>query len=297
MRSSTLIERKPEPTGVVVGPLMPTPVRLQRLQRGIRERVAVLAVLVDAGLVAVPVEVDAGGLEDAPGGLGQLGAGAVSGDEGHVVRHRCLSGWSRPSREPAMLPVGLASQRRRAEFLQPFGQRRRGAPHLAPRLRQARVVAARREVDRDEMRRRARDAGRDRGGGDRVGGGAARARGRRRARRASPCRRRRAPARAAPGPRARGCRRARGRASPAGRSAGRRRAPRARRGRPPRWRRRARSRGAPAPSPCALAPAAPSQPGAERRAASATTAGRERRACAPTARRRPRGRRSGRVRP
>ena len=27
MRSSTLIERKPEPTGVVVGPLIPTPVR------------------------------------------------------------------------------------------------------------------------------------------------------------------------------------------------------------------------------------------------------------------------------
>ena len=32
---------------------------------------------------------DARGLEDAPGGLGQLGAGAVAGDEGHVVRHRC----------------------------------------------------------------------------------------------------------------------------------------------------------------------------------------------------------------
>ena len=28
LRSRTLTERKPEPTGVVVGPLMPTPVRL-----------------------------------------------------------------------------------------------------------------------------------------------------------------------------------------------------------------------------------------------------------------------------
>ena len=28
LRSWTLIERKPEPTGVVVGPLIPTPVRL-----------------------------------------------------------------------------------------------------------------------------------------------------------------------------------------------------------------------------------------------------------------------------
>ena len=94
MRSSTLIERKPDPTGVVVGPLMPTPVVFSDSQRGLRKRVAVRAVLVDAGLVAVPVEVDAGGLEDAAGGLGQLGAGAVSGDEGHVVRHGCLSGVS-----------------------------------------------------------------------------------------------------------------------------------------------------------------------------------------------------------
>ena len=28
LRSSTLTERKPDPTGVVVGPLMPTPLRL-----------------------------------------------------------------------------------------------------------------------------------------------------------------------------------------------------------------------------------------------------------------------------
>ncbi len=78
-----------------------------------------LAVLVDAGLVAVPVEVHAGGLEDAPGGLGQLGAGAVAGDEGHVVRHGSLSGGCAfAGRERAMLPAVSRPATRR------FGERR-----------------------------------------------------------------------------------------------------------------------------------------------------------------------------
>src|SRR5205085_10313077 len=35
----------------------------------------------------VPVEVDAGRLEDAAGRFGQLGSGAVARDQGHAVRH------------------------------------------------------------------------------------------------------------------------------------------------------------------------------------------------------------------
>ena len=60
--------------------------RVERVAR--RQRVAaVLLHHVGAGVLDVPVELDAGRLEDAAGRLGQLGARAVAGDQCHAVRH------------------------------------------------------------------------------------------------------------------------------------------------------------------------------------------------------------------
>jgi len=47
----------------------------------------VLVHRVGARILHVPVELDAGGLEDAPGGLRQLGAGSVAGDQYDSVCH------------------------------------------------------------------------------------------------------------------------------------------------------------------------------------------------------------------
>ena len=63
-------------------------VALDRLQRAVGERVALLGVDVLAGGLLVPLELDPGGLQHAPGRLGELGAGAVAGDEGDFVRHQ-----------------------------------------------------------------------------------------------------------------------------------------------------------------------------------------------------------------
>jgi hypothetical protein len=56
-----------------------------RVEGAVGERVPLLLVDVDPGVLEVPVELDAGGLEDAPSGLGELGPGAVARDEGHAV--------------------------------------------------------------------------------------------------------------------------------------------------------------------------------------------------------------------
>ena len=82
-----MTERKPEPTGVVVGPLMPTPVRLIESSVRSGKGVALLVVDVLAGGMLVPGELDAGRLEHAAGRLRQLGPGAVARDEGDFVGH------------------------------------------------------------------------------------------------------------------------------------------------------------------------------------------------------------------
>ena len=88
MRSATLTERKPPPTGVVIGPLIATPLCSDRVQHLVGQRVAaVLVHHVAACVLDVPVELDAGRLEHAARRLGQLRAGAVAGDQGHSVRH------------------------------------------------------------------------------------------------------------------------------------------------------------------------------------------------------------------
>ena len=59
-----------------------------RVEDVVGQRVAVVLVHhVGAGVPDVPVELDAGRLEHAASRLGELGAGAVAGDEGDPVRH------------------------------------------------------------------------------------------------------------------------------------------------------------------------------------------------------------------
>ena len=69
------------------GALDAHPVALDRLQRAVRERRALLGVDVLPGRLLVPVELDAGGLQHAAGGLDELRAGAVAGDDRDVVCH------------------------------------------------------------------------------------------------------------------------------------------------------------------------------------------------------------------
>src|SRR3954462_213034 len=103
-RSPTLTERKPPPTGVVIGPLSATPLRRTESSvgsgRGVApagaagvawrpgERVPAVGVHpVCPGLRDVPLERDAGGLEHPPRRLGELGAGAVTRDQCHRMFH------------------------------------------------------------------------------------------------------------------------------------------------------------------------------------------------------------------
>ncbi len=78
------------PIGVVIGPLSAIPFRRtessvvsgQRSARGLHH--------VDAGLLDIPLETDAGRVEHAAGGLGEFGPGAVAGNQGdrvHAAEH------------------------------------------------------------------------------------------------------------------------------------------------------------------------------------------------------------------
>ena len=59
-----------------------------RLDHGVGQRIAaVLGHDVGARLADVPVELDSGGLEDAAGGFGELGADPVAGDQCDAMRH------------------------------------------------------------------------------------------------------------------------------------------------------------------------------------------------------------------
>ena len=68
--------------------LDPHLVALDRVQRAVGEGRALLGVDVLAGGVLVPLELHAGGLQHAPRGVDQLRAGAVAGDQRHLVGHR-----------------------------------------------------------------------------------------------------------------------------------------------------------------------------------------------------------------
>ena len=82
-----MTERKPVPTGVVIGALSATLVRRQDSMTRVGHGRADLGHDVDAGLLDLPLDVDAGGLDAELGGLGQLGADAVAGDQGHFMGH------------------------------------------------------------------------------------------------------------------------------------------------------------------------------------------------------------------
>ena len=87
MRSSTLTDRKPEPTGVVVGPLMPTFVRRSDARVSSGKGLPVASNASMPASLDVPFELHAGRLEHAPRGLRQFGAGSVTRNERHFVRH------------------------------------------------------------------------------------------------------------------------------------------------------------------------------------------------------------------
>src|SRR5205823_10289780 len=65
-------------------------VALDRLERAVGERSSLLRVDVLAGRVLVPLELDAGRLQHPPGGVDELRAGPVAGDQCHLVSHRTL---------------------------------------------------------------------------------------------------------------------------------------------------------------------------------------------------------------
>ena len=89
------MEEKPPPMGVAVGPLDGNFVCCDRVEGGFREDLAVPGVSLSAALEAVPLEGAAGlracGFDDADHGGGDLGADAVAGDEGDLVRGHCFS--------------------------------------------------------------------------------------------------------------------------------------------------------------------------------------------------------------
>ena len=89
MRSATLTERKPPPTGVVIGPFERDAAFANCVQNVVGQRVpAVLIHDVAARELDVPLEVDAGRFEYSARCLAQLRAGPVAGDQGDSVSHR-----------------------------------------------------------------------------------------------------------------------------------------------------------------------------------------------------------------
>ncbi len=88
-RSATFTDRNPSPIGVVIGPLSATPLRRMDASGRVGQRIAcVRRHHVGAGGLNIPLEIDARGVEHAPGCLGEFGSDPVSGDECHCVGHR-----------------------------------------------------------------------------------------------------------------------------------------------------------------------------------------------------------------
>ena len=85
------------PIGVVIGPFSATPFALTDASVSSGSGVPAVLHHVDARLVDVPVERDAGRLEDAARRLGELGAGPVAGNEGHA--------WAIGGRIVALRPI------------------------------------------------------------------------------------------------------------------------------------------------------------------------------------------------
>ena len=82
-----MTERKPPPRGVVIGPLMAILFWRTDSRTSSGRTEPYFSSGVEAGFAVLEVEGDAGGLEDADGGVHDLGADAVAGDNGDAVRH------------------------------------------------------------------------------------------------------------------------------------------------------------------------------------------------------------------
>ena len=112
-------------------PLQRHLVLLDRRERLLGERRAGRLHHVDAGLLHVPAELDAGRLEDAAGRLGQLGPRPVAGNQRHAVRHR----WRRVHRAGRLHRTGIDTESRddlRALPHPALPSTKGGTPHEEP---------------------------------------------------------------------------------------------------------------------------------------------------------------------
>ena len=80
--------RKPVPTGVVIGAFRRTLGAADALHHAVGQRRAEPLHHVDAGLLHVPIDFDARGVDTALGRLGQFRTGAVTGDQRNLMCHQ-----------------------------------------------------------------------------------------------------------------------------------------------------------------------------------------------------------------
>ena len=110
------------------GPLDGDLVAPHRLQDGLGERRAVLLHDVEPGLPALPLDRHTGGFDDRDQGVGELGPGAVAGDQGHAVGHGAPSlAMNAPE------PVASSRDDGCADALQPYTARAGGSKRVRDR--------------------------------------------------------------------------------------------------------------------------------------------------------------------
>src|SRR6266542_286880 len=131
------------------------PVAPDRLQHRLGERRAVPVDDVGARLLDVPVELDTGPLEDAPGGFGQLRPYSVARDEGDTVGH--VGNSSRNSLQRGAKRVTASCTRPRVPLPRTAALTREAGAGAGPRPRSPRERRCRRRGPSDG--RRARPAG------------------------------------------------------------------------------------------------------------------------------------------
>ncbi len=142
LRRATLTLRKPWPTGVVIGPLMATLLRRIESSTCSGSGVPYSSITPRPASWHLPQDGHAGGSDDGLERRGQLGAGAVAGDEGHRVGHRVLAPPSGSAKPPCFLtcatrpPSVEDGDHHRRQWDE--GDRRRRSSGRAPRRRRGR---------------------------------------------------------------------------------------------------------------------------------------------------------------
>jgi hypothetical protein len=122
VRSATLTLRKPVPTGVVIGPFRAT--RDERIaSRTCSGSGVPSASMTPAGVPDVPVDRDAGRLEDGSRGVGDLRTDAVAGDERHAIGHDSVKIPRSKARTAGTRRCGAAGNPRDALERRPSGVR------------------------------------------------------------------------------------------------------------------------------------------------------------------------------